>query len=129
MPPPTFAPGWRFSTLDGVVLVVGLVASVAFGVVYWPVGFVIGFSLLHFFLFCNVFRLARALELAWSVVFVGLCAGTIVYDWPGWGWAVAGSLGMTVVVVAVELRKPSYHGVGWRVVNPQLPSWWSSHSS
>src|SRR5688572_7462305 len=127
MPPSTFAPGWRFSTLDGVVLVLGLGATAAMGSVSWPIGFVIGFSLLHFFLFCNVVRLARGLELVWSAVFVGLCVGTIVFDWPGWAWTVALSLAVTVAVVAIELRKPSYHGIGWRVINPRLQTWWESH--
>ncbi len=128
MPAPTFAPGWRFSAFDGVVLALGLAAVGVFGSLYWPIGFVIGFSLLHFFLFCNVVRMARSLELVWSAVFLGLCAATILTDWPGWTWTAAASLGVTAAVVAVELRKPSYHGIGWRVVNPLLPVWWETHS-
>jgi hypothetical protein len=29
-------------------------------------------------------------------------------------------------VVIVEMRKPSYHGVGWQRINPGLPAWWDA---
>jgi hypothetical protein len=25
------------------------------------------------------------------------------------------------------LKKPSYHGVGWRCINPELPAWWEAN--
>jgi hypothetical protein len=33
---------------------------------------------------------------------------------------------VTGIVVVVEMRKPSYHGVGWKWINPGLPAWWES---
>ena len=93
------------------------------------VGFVVGFALGHFFLFCNVVRMARPLELAWSSVFVALAAATVALDAPGWLVTTCVSLLVTVVVVLLEVRKPSYHGVGWRRINPELPAWWAAQTA
>jgi hypothetical protein len=26
------------------------------------------------------------------------------------------------------MKKPSYHGIGWRKINPQLHTWWLAKS-
>lgn len=93
--------------------------------VWWA--FCLAFVVLHFFLFCNVFRLARPLELLWAAVFVMLAGATIVFDQPGWLVTTALSLIVTFIVVAVEMRKPSYHGIAWRQINPNLLQWWEAH--
>jgi len=36
--------------------------------------------------------------------------------------------GSTIICVAVEMRKPSYHGVGWKWINPKLPEWWKTQN-
>jgi hypothetical protein len=123
-----FAPGFRLSPLDAIILVAGLAVSVAlFTIVPWW-GFVVGFVLVHFFLFCNVVRMARPLELTWGGVFVVLAAGTVVLGAPGWIVTVLASLVVTVTVVVVEMRRSSYHGVGWQRINPGLPAWWASRT-
>jgi hypothetical protein len=33
-------------------------------------------------------------------------------------------VGGDVIVVIIERRRPSHHGVGWRKLNPRLPEWW-----
>ena len=119
-----FAPGFRLSALDVVVLVLGFGASVFLGALFWWVGILIAFVVGHFFLFCNVFRLSRPPELVWAGVFVTAAGATIVWDVPGWMGTMVISLCMTVLVVALEMRKPSYHGVGWQRINPGLPDWW-----
>jgi hypothetical protein len=126
MPPPTFSPGFRLSRLDLIVLVLGGAGSVLLATMTWWWGFVLAFVLVHFFLFCNVFRLARALELAWSAVFLALAVATIAANAPGWLITALTSLVMTGIVVALEMRKASYHGVGWQRLNPGLPEWWES---
>ena len=112
--------------IDIAVLVCGAIAAVAF----WPetgwIGFVIAFVIGHFFLFCNVFRIARPLELVWSAVFVVLAAGTILTDTPGWPATISVSLVVTVIVVVIAMRRPSYHGICWQRVNPDLPDWWQA---
>lgn len=113
MPPtgPEFRPGFRLSTRDVVVLVVGALGAVAAAVA-------------HFFLFCNVVRVARRPELAWSVTFLAcaLAQQKLGLPWPAAATIVAIA---TTTVVGRELRKPSYHGVLWKRINPDLPIWWS----
>lgn len=121
-----FAPGFRLSALDVIILVVGVVTAFALVMVVWWGGFVVGFVVAHFFLFCNVVRMARLLELAWAGVFVALAAATVALDAPGWPVTATVSLVATVVVVVVQMRKPSYHGLGWRWINPGLPAWWET---
>lgn len=124
---PTFAPGFRLSVVDGFVLLAGVAGTIILSMIVWWWGFVLGFVLGHFFLFCNVVRMARPLELLWSGVFVALAGATILLETPGWLVTALLSLVVTAIVVAVEMRKPSYHGVGWKWINPGLPAWWESH--
>ncbi|MGL4419229.1 MAG: hypothetical protein ACRCZF_01065, partial [Gemmataceae bacterium] len=68
------------------------------------------------------FRVSRPLELLWAGAFIALAAATTLCGVPGW-WATAlGSVLVAAAVVAAEMRRPSYHGVGWRRINPGLPS-------
>jgi len=129
MPNRPFAPGFRLSLRDAIVLVAGSSAGIALATMVWWWGFVIGFVVAHFFLFCNVVRMARPLELAWAALFVALAAGTIALDFPGWPAAISISLAATVAVVALQLRKPSYHGLGWQRINPGLPAWWAAQQA
>jgi len=124
MPHPEFKPGFRFSAIDALILVAGALGAwiVSFRIGW--LGFVIAFTVGHFFLFCNVFRIARFLELIWAAIFLFLTRFTVVSGRPGWTVTTLVSLGVTVLVVRAELRRPSYHGVGWRRFNPNLPQWW-----
>jgi hypothetical protein len=74
------APGFRLSALDGFILAVSAVAALALAMVVWWWEFVVGFVLGYFFLFCNVVRMARPLELARTGVFLALAAGTAAPD-------------------------------------------------
>jgi hypothetical protein len=70
-----FKPGFRVSAIDVAVLIVGACAT-AYVATYAPwIGIAIGFVVAHFFLFCNVVRMARRLELTWAAIFVALAAG------------------------------------------------------
>ncbi len=125
MDPQTFAPGFRLSSLDVVVLAVGLPAAT--GVIFldfWT-GVAGAFVVLHFFVFCNVVRMARRFELIWAGAFAGVAilAAAEVVRWPT---ALGISLGVTGVMIVRQMRLPSYHGVGWRRVNPELPTWWEA---
>lgn len=44
----------------------------------------------------------------------------------GWALAFILSLLVTVVVMILQLRRPSYHGLGWQRINPGLPQWWQA---
>ncbi|MCX6976643.1 MAG: hypothetical protein NTX04_01620, partial [Verrucomicrobia bacterium] len=80
----------------------------------------------HFFLFCNVFRISRSLELIWAAGFLILTRFTVTTGQPTWTTTAMLSLALTAVLVCIELRKPSYHGVGWSRFNPNLRQWWDA---
>jgi hypothetical protein len=128
MQKPDFAPGFRLSVSDLVVLIAGSVAALLLAGMVWWWGFVIGFAVGHFFLFCNVVRMARPLELVWAGAFVLLAASTIALGQPGWPLTICLSLALTALVVALQMRKPSYHGLGWQRINPGLPAWWQAQA-
>jgi lysylphosphatidylglycerol synthetase-like protein (DUF2156 family) len=125
-----FRPGFRFSPLDaGALVSAGLLA-------WWagsrmPIaGFFVLFVVVHFFLFCNVFRISRRSELVWAGTLILLVTVTSFTTFPGWRWTIPMSLLLTIVLVVLEMRKPSYHGIGWRRINPNLQKWWDqSHGS
>ena len=125
---PAFSPGFRCSAFDAAVLVLGGAAAVAVGAVHTWLGIAVGADVLHFFLFCNVVRMCRPLELVWAAGFTTLC-GLAAAEVVAWPWASAGSLVLTVVVVSVEVRRAAYHGVGWRTLNPGLPDRWRAGRS
>jgi hypothetical protein len=124
MPPGEFKPGFRLSIIDCVVLLIGAVAAISLARLIPWLAFCIAFVLGHFFLFCNVFRLARPLELAWAGLFCLSAYCTVLLGQPGWTLTTVDSLVATAAVVAIEMRKPSYHGVLWQSINPNLSEWW-----
>lgn len=124
----TFSPGFRFSKLDAVILVVGLyVAADTAAVMTWP-GIAIGFVVAHFFLFCNLVRMDRSSELAWACLIVILAASTTLTGQPNWSLTFAITFVGATCLVFLEMRKPSYHGVFWQRINPNLPQWWETHA-
>lgn len=127
MAAPSFQPGFRISAIDCIVIVVGTIVSVALWSTAWWIGFVIAFVVGHFFVFCNIFRVARPLELAWSGIFIAITYCTITFDNPSWPITISASLFATAIVIIIEMRKPSYHGILWQHINPNLPRWWSEH--
>ena len=126
MPLREFRPGVRFSVFDAILLSAGAIGSRIAWAQTWWLGFVIGFVVCHFFLFCNVFRISRLLELIWAAIFVTLTRFTVATGSPGWAVTITVSLAASLVVLEVELRKPSYHGVGWSRINPKLRDWWDA---
>lgn len=108
------------------MLAAGVVAALALAAVAAWWGFMVAFVVAHFFLFCNVVRMARPLELAWAGIFLALAAATVALDVPGWPITISISLAVTVLVVVIQMRKPSYHGLGWQRINPGLRAWWEA---
>ncbi len=122
-----FRPGFRLSRLDIVIILVGIVGAVLAGLVASYAGLVIVFVVGHFFLFCNVFRVSRLPEVAWAIIFIGLSTATILVGQPGWLVTALYSLVATIGIILLEIRKPSYHGIFWRMWNPDLEAWWLSN--
>ena len=128
MPAAAFRPGFRFSILDGAVLVCGGFGAVAVARVSIEFAVLAVVAVFHFFLFCNVFRVSRPLELLWSAFFLACVGVRALADVP---WSILGGavLAATVIVVWRQALKESYHGVLWRWLNPELPAWWARQAS
>lgn len=122
-----FNPGFRLSRLDIAVLVIAAVGMIILYPIDWGVSFCFLFVICHFFLFCNVIRLPRPLELTWAAVFIILASTTLTLAFPGWLVTIVISLLVTVNVVIVQLKSPSYQGVAWQKLNPKLPEWFQRH--
>jgi len=125
MSQPQFAPGFRFSALDVAILLVGGAAAVTVASTDRWTGLAIAFVVGHFFLFCNVLRMSRAPELVWAAVFTCLAVAATVSGAIAWPTVFASSTALTLVLATIEVRRPSYHGVGWEHLNPRLPEWWN----
>jgi hypothetical protein len=125
-PPRTFSPGFRLSAVDVLILLGGGAATAAVGRVDGWVGLAVAFVVGHFFLFCNVLRLSRRPELVWAGVFATLAIVATVPRAVSCPVVFVACGGLTVVLAIRESRRPSYHGVGWRWLNPRLPAWWSA---
>jgi hypothetical protein len=112
--------GLRLSCTDAVVLVAAAAGTVALWRMESPIWWLLAVVVGHFFLFCNVVRLHRSLELLWAIAFI-LNAGF-------WMWrqnltlipVLACQLPITVVLVIVELRSCRYHGIFAARLNPRL---------
>lgn len=122
-----FNPGFRLSALDVGVILAGSIGAALASQLAWWMGAAIAFVIGHFFLFCNVLRAERLLELAWTACFLALALASMTQGIPPWPISFALSFLVTLVILALQVRRPSYHGVGWRRLNPSLPQWWVEH--
>lgn len=126
---PSFRPGFRLSLLDILILFVGLTGSVFLGSRILSAGLIVGFVVLHFFLFCNVFRISRPPELIWASVFVALAAITIFTGLPGWVVTFTTAIILSTFLIWRETKREDYHGIYWERWNPSLPDWWESRQA
>ena len=127
MTTPTFSPGFRLSLFDVLILLGGLMGSIALGMRIWWAGMVVALVVVHFFLFCNVFRISRPPELIWAAAFVALAGSTIVTGLPGWVATPVLAVALSTFLIWRETRKADYHGICWKRWNPGLPDWWETH--
>lgn len=122
----SFDPGPRLSGTDAAVLLV--MAAVTLAV--WPVSSEASLwaatAFVHFALFCNVFRVALRRELIWSASFVALLVASLGTGRVPSGIAIPVAFFLGALVIAIETTQPSYCGLFWRRINPELPRWWSA---
>lgn len=107
-------PGFRFSAMDAVVILVAFAATELLWETLGSIALLPLVLLGHFFLFCNVFRIRRAYELAWAAFFVmNLSAWSLTGNF-GWERVLLVQTPVTVTCLVVEIISPRYHGVGCR---------------
>ncbi|MEZ5943752.1 MAG: hypothetical protein R3C18_20340 [Planctomycetaceae bacterium] len=124
----SFQPGFRKpSWLDVAILLSTAIAVPVLCLWSKELALLLAYVVLHFFLFCNVIRLATNLELAWATVAVLLAGLSFGFNVLSGTTALTISLATTVVVTAIEFREPSYHGIYWEKINPGLKQWWDAH--
>ena len=115
--------GFRFSVLDGGVLVVGAVLAWWLCDQGFPLWWIVPVVLFHFFLFCNVFLVWRRWELIWAAVFVVNVAVHLALG----RWEAASpllfQLPVTSAILWRQIRSPLYHGIFAEQWNPN----WASH--
>ena len=112
--------GFRFSLADAIAICVFLAAAAGLrhlgSALWWLLVIAAG----HFFLFCNVFRIARRRELFWAALFV-LNVGA--WTWFGrliWTGVLFWQLPFTAGVIIDEMRRSGYHGAFADKINPRL---------
>jgi hypothetical protein len=109
--------------MDVGFLMLGVCAAVLLARLDERLGLTLLFVFAHFFLFCNVLRMSRPLELILAALFVLLAGSTFYFDLPPWNYTVAVMLVVTLILAFVQILQPSYHGVFWRKINPNLEQW------
>jgi hypothetical protein len=120
--------GFRFSVVDGVAIAVCAAAMVHFRAVLGPYVGLFAFALGHFFLFCNVFRVRRNYELAWTGVCLANLSAWFLLGEPfqaasDWLWPLAVQTPFTALAIGAEVRSPRYHGICARRWNPALDAY------
>lgn len=125
---PAFRPGFRFAPTDGLVLLAGAVGAAMAWRIEPAIGIAVLLPVAMFFVFCNVVRMVRSLELVWAGAYAAGCVARIQFGGPPWPWVVGGCLLLAVALVGLQLRRADYHGVGWQRVNSQLPAWWAART-
>lgn len=122
----SFSPGFCISLVDVVILIVGFIGSISLGYLAWWAGFIFGFVIIHFFLFCNVFRIPQILELIWACAFFVFASATILTGTPGWIATFISSMILSAFLIWKAVKRADYHGICWRTWNPGLKDWWES---
>jgi hypothetical protein len=120
-----FQPGFRLSEMDVGIILLGICVSVLLARFDEQLGIAVLFVLAHFFLFCNVLRMSRPLELIWAVLFVLLAGSSFYFGLPSWNTTIVAMLGVTLILAIAQFMLPSYHGVLWQKINPDLEQWWN----
>jgi hypothetical protein len=70
--------------------------------------------------------MSRVSELAWSFAFVFLVGIHLSAGWlSGLALAIVVVV-ITSILVVLEIKKSSYHGVCWRYFNPELIAWFQN---
>ena len=124
-----FKPGFRFSVFDAIVLVMASCLALFLNSYNYLYSALVVFVILHFFLFCNVVRMSRIPELIWASFFLFIFYLHLKLSVLSFNTALVSCILLTSILVLLESRKPSYHGIFWQRLNPKLPDWFAEVTS
>lgn len=120
-----FKPGFRFSVFDAIILVIASCLALFLNSYNYLYSVLVVFIILHFFLFCNIVRMSRIPELIWASFFLCTFYLHLKLSVLSFNMALVSCILVTSILVFLESRKPSYHGIFWQKVNPKLPDWFA----
>ena len=118
-----FNPGFRLSFFDILILVAGLLGAWFLKTIEIDLSYILLFVVGHFFYFCNITRMSRIPELVWAACFIIISEFGVSNNIVSLGQSFLIALIITIILTVLELRKPSYHGVLWSKINPNLKEW------
>lgn len=122
-PPNSRTWGFRFFVTDAAAIGVFILAALGLRQMGSPLSWLLTIVAGHFFLFCNVFRVRRSLELGWAVGFLLNAGAWLWFENLDWLHVLASQLPVTVGFIVAELRSRQYHGIGARRINPALEAY------
>ena len=124
---PARTAGFRLTVPGGFLLAFGVLSPFVLARYVGELAGLVPMVVLHFFLFCSVFRIRRSYELIWSAVFL---ASFTYFSWSGFSWArvLAVQLPLTALFLLLEIRSPRYHGIFAARLNPRLAEYLDGHS-
>lgn len=119
--------GFRISRGDGVVLLLGVLATVAGWNALGELRPLPAVVLVHFLLFCNVVRVRRAFELLWAATFVLNVLAWQAAGRVSWAGVPLVQAPVTIAVVSAQVVSGWYHGVGYSRLPARFGEKWRRH--
>ena len=112
--------GFRFSPTDAVALLLFGAAVAVLHRFGSSLSWLVAIVAIHFFMFCDIFRVVRRRELIWAAAFVVNVGFWIVLGRLDWTNVLACQLPISTGVIAWELKVARYHGVFADRLNARL---------
>jgi hypothetical protein len=121
-----FKPGFRISKFDLLFLLFGLIISIIVASIEIKYAIIIFIPFAAFFLFCNVFRVRRIPELIWALFFILNTSICGIYEISLIISFIPNVL-LLIILIFNEFFHPSYHGLWWERINPNLKIYWEKN--
>ena len=104
--------GFRLSWTDAAVLLTAASGSLLAWRSARALAVGIAVAVFHFFLFCNVFRVSRPLELGWAACLLLNVFTLRLLDAFSWPTAMLVQTPITLGILVWTVRSPEYRGIG-----------------
>ena len=103
--------GFRFSIIDAVALAAFAIVIAGLRWLGSSLWWLVATVAVHFFLFCNVFRVTRRRGLIWDALFILNVGLWLLLGRLDWSTVLACQLPVSVGVIAWEVKATRYHGI------------------